>query len=140
MQHIGVLGTGTVGCAIATRLVSHGYSVMMGSRTADNPKAKAWAGTSGARSSVGTYADAAAFGELVFNCTRGDASLEALESAGEGNLAGKVLVDVANPLELSRGMPPTLFVFGSDSLGERIQRRFGADLSAEIAEGQKAKR
>ncbi len=90
MQHIGVLGTGTVGSTVATRLVAQGYSVMMGSRTADNAKGATWARDSGARARVGTYADAAGFAELIFNCTRGDSSLEALESAGGEEGSGEV--------------------------------------------------
>ncbi|MGZ3689486.1 MAG: NADPH-dependent F420 reductase, partial [Bdellovibrionota bacterium] len=72
----------------------------------------------------GTFADAAAFGEIAFNCTKGEISLEALKLAGEKNLAGKILVDVANPLDFSRGMPPSLLVCNTDSLGEQIQRAF----------------
>ena len=73
---------------------------------------------------LGTFAEAAAHGELVVNSTAGIASLEALEMAGEDNLNAKVLIDVSNPLDFSRGMPPTLWVSNTDSLGERIQRRF----------------
>jgi predicted dinucleotide-binding enzyme len=78
----------------------------------------------GDRASEGTFADAAGFGELVVNATAGAASLDALEAAGGEQLAGKVLVDVSNPLDFSAGMPPTLTVCNDDSLGERIQRAF----------------
>jgi 8-hydroxy-5-deazaflavin:NADPH oxidoreductase len=61
---------------------------------------------------------------MVVNATAGTVSLEALEMAGEDNLNGKILIDVSNPLDFSRGMPPTLWVSNTDSLGERIQRRF----------------
>src|SRR5207244_7355833 len=61
---------------------------------------------------------------VVFNATAGVASLDALRAAGAENLEGKVLVDVANPLDFSRGMPPTLSVSNTDSLGEQIQRAF----------------
>jgi len=71
-----------------------------------------------------TFADCAAFGELVVNATAGVASLEALSQAGAPNLAGKVLVDVANPLDFSGGRPPTLTIANTDSLGERIQAAF----------------
>jgi len=113
-----------VGEAIASKLVAKGHDVKMGSRTAGNEKATAWAKAAGARASEGTFADAAAFGEIVFNCTRGDVTLAVLEAAGAANLRGKVLVDVANPLDFSKGMPPTLSVFGSDSLGEQVQKAF----------------
>jgi predicted dinucleotide-binding enzyme len=76
--------------------------------------------TSG-KSSEGTFADAAAHGEIVFNCTSGAASLEALTAAGAKNLEGKTLVDVSNPLDFSKGMPPTFLVCNTDSLGEQIQ-------------------
>ena len=121
---IGILGTGMVGQAIGTGLVKKGHEVKMGSRDANNAKAKAWVGTAGTKASQGTFADAAKFGEIVFNCTGGGVSLEALKQAGEQNLAGKVLVDVANPLDFSKGMPPTLSVCNTSSLGEQIQAAF----------------
>jgi 8-hydroxy-5-deazaflavin:NADPH oxidoreductase len=121
---IGVLGTGTVGQTLATKLVELGHEVRMGSRDAANEKAQTWAASAGEGASTGTFADAGGFGELVFNCTAGGASLEALEQAGDDALTGKVLVDVANPLDFSRGMPPILTVCNDDSLAERIQRRF----------------
>jgi predicted dinucleotide-binding enzyme len=119
---IAVFGTGMVGNAIATKLVALGHEVRMGSRTAGNEKAVAWVKQAGRGASEGSFADAAAFAEVAFNCTNGAASLAALEAAGADNLNGKILVDVANPLDFSKGMPPTLFVCGDDSLGERIQR------------------
>lgn len=119
---IGVLGTGTVGRTIATKLVALGHGVTMGSRTADNEQAAEWVAEAGDRAAQGTFADAAAFGEIVFNCTAGVASLEALGSVSTDDLAGKILVDVANPLDFSQGMPPTLAVSNTDSLAEQIQR------------------
>jgi hypothetical protein len=121
---IAILGTGGVGETLGSKLVALGHEVRMGSRTANNEKAVAWTQKAGARASQGTFADAAAFGELLFNCTAGMASLEALKQAGTNNLKGKVLVDVANPLDFSKGMPPTLSVCNTDSLGEQIQRAF----------------
>ena len=123
-MRIGILGTGDVGGRLGTKLVSLGHEVKMGSRTAKNPKAQEWAKSNGAKASVGTFAEAAKFGEVVFNCTAGSVSLEALKLAGASNLGGKVLVDVANPLDFSKGMPPTLTVCNTDSLGEQIQRAF----------------
>ena len=124
MKNIAILGTGMVGDSIGTKLVSLGYKVMMGSRTTGNEKAVAWSDRNGALSSHGTFADAAAFGEIIFNCTSGQASLEALQLAGRENLQGKILVDVANPLDFSKGMPPSLAICNTDSLGETIQRQF----------------
>jgi predicted dinucleotide-binding enzyme len=80
----------------------------------------------GPNASAGTFADAAKHGELLFNCSKGGASLEVLQAAGEANLAGKVLIDVANPLDGSKGFPPTLSVCNTDSLGERLQAAFPA--------------
>ncbi len=121
---IGVLGTGMVGNAIGTKLVQLGHEVKMGARAANNDKAVAWVKAGGAGASQGTFADAAAFGEIVFNCTSGSGALTALEQAGADNLKGKVLIDIANPLDFSRGMPPSLSVCNTDSLGEQIQRAF----------------
>jgi len=121
---IGVLGTGMVGKTIATKLVALGHRVFMGSRTPDNAAAAEWARASGALASHGTFADAAAFGEMVFNCTLGSAAVQVIEAAGPGNLAGKILVDVSNPLDFSAGMPPTLTVCNHDSVGETLQRAF----------------
>jgi 8-hydroxy-5-deazaflavin:NADPH oxidoreductase len=109
-MRIGVLGTGMVGNAIAAKLADLGHEVKIGSREAGEGKV--------------TFAGAAAFGELVFNCTSGVHSLAALEAAGAENLAGKVLIDVANALDFSAGRPPTLAVANTDSLGEQIQRAF----------------
>lgn len=121
---IAVLGTGMVGNAIGTKLVQLGHSVKMGSRTADNPNATQWVKATGANASQGTFAVAAAHGEIVFNCTAGMASLEALKQAGADNLRGKILVDIANALDFSKGTPPTLSVCNTDSLAEQIQRTF----------------
>jgi len=121
---LGVLGTGMVGNTIATKLVQLGHEVKMGSRTAGNEKAVQWAKANGAKASNGTFAEAAEFGEIIFNCTAGSASLEALKLAGAKNLKGKILVDISNPLDFSKGMPPTLTVCNTDSIGEQIQRAF----------------
>jgi predicted dinucleotide-binding enzyme len=109
-MRIGVLGTGVVGTTIAGKLRELGHDVLIGSRTAGEDAVP--------------FADAAAHGELVFNCTNGNASLEALNAAGAENFAGKVLVDVANPLDFSQGRPPLVGVSTGDSIGEQIQRAF----------------
>lgn len=122
---IAVLGTGTVGTTIATKLVEIGHEVTLGSRSADNEKAKAWlAQVDSDKARAATYADAAASAELLFNCTAGVASLEALNMAGAAHMAGKILVDVANPLDFSHGMPPRLSICNESSLGEQIQAAF----------------
>lgn len=121
---IAVLGTGMVGHAIATKLVQLGHQVMKGSRTSNNEKASAWVQNNGPNASQGTFADAAKFGEIIFNCTNGAGALAALQSAGEENLGNKLLIDITNPLDFSKGMPPTLLVANADSLGEQIQKAF----------------
>lgn len=121
-MRIGLLGTGGVGQTLGTKLASLGNEVMMGSRQAKNERALAWVAQAGSQASEGTFADAARFGEIAINATSGSASLAALEMAGADNLAGKLLIDVANPLDFSQGMPPVLTVCNDDSLGEQIQR------------------
>jgi 8-hydroxy-5-deazaflavin:NADPH oxidoreductase len=106
-MRIGMLGTGVVGRTLRAKLIELGHDVELGSR---DPEL--------------SFADAAAHGELVFNATAGSGSLEALRMAGAENLAGKVLVDVANPLDSSHGAPPALTVCNTDSLAEQIQREF----------------
>ncbi|HLP10924.1 MAG TPA: NAD(P)-binding domain-containing protein [Flavobacteriales bacterium] len=123
-MNITVLGTGSVGQTIGSKLIELGHNVKMGSRSATNEKAVAWAAKYTGKASVGTFADAAAFGELVFNCTLGMESVNILKSAGENNLNGKVLIDVSNPLDFSKGMPPSLGVCNTGSLGEEIQKAF----------------
>lgn len=121
---IGILGTGVVGRTIGTKLVQLGHDVRMGSRTADNPKALEWIRSVGTGATCGTFGDAAAHGEIVFNCTSGSGAILALNMCGAENLDGKILVDVTNPLESSRGMPPSLSICNTDSLGEKIQKTY----------------
>jgi hypothetical protein len=113
-----------VGRTLATKLVGLGYDVLMGSREAGNEKAGDWLASVDGRGATGTFAEAAAHGELLLNCTAGVASVEALAAAAAEDLDGKVLLDVANPLDFSRGMPPTLTIANDDSLGETLQRTF----------------
>ncbi len=121
---IAVLGTGMVGDAIGSKLVELGHSVMMGSRSAENEKAQAFVSKNNGKAKAGTFADAAAFGEIVFNCTAGAGSIDALQLAGANNLKGKIIVDVSNPLDFSMGMPPSLSIVNTNSLGEEIQKAF----------------
>lgn len=123
---IGIIGTGMVGNAIGSKLIALGHEVKMGSRTANNAKAAEWVSKSGAKASQGTFADAAAHGEILFNCTAGGVSLDALKMAGASNLNGKIIIDVSNPLDFSKGMPPSLFpnLSNTTSVGEEIQKAF----------------
>ncbi len=122
-MRIGVLGTGVVGQTIGSKLIYLGHEVMMGSRDPANPTGITWAKKEGPRASFGTFANAAGFAEIVFNCTQGSASLQALRQAGKENLDGKILIDTANPLDYSTDVW-TLTVANTDSLGEQIQREF----------------
>lgn len=119
-MNLAVLGTGMVGRAISGRLVELGHDVTIGTRDPDATKARG----DDLPAPLATYADAAAAAEVVVNATNGQATLEVLGLAGADNLAGKVLVDIANPLDFSQGMPPTLSVKDTDSLGEQVQRAF----------------
>lgn len=132
---IAILGTGTVGQTLAARLNQSGHSVMIGTRNVSETMAKSTPGAYGTPPlkvwkeqnpgvSVGTFAEAAAFGEIVLNATSGGSSIWAIRLAGESNLKGKILVDIANPLDFSKGMPPSLSVCNTDSLAEQIQRTF----------------
>jgi len=123
-MRIGVLGTGAVGRALATKMLQLGHEVTMGSRSAASEPLGEWLAEAGEEAKGGTFAEAAAAAELLFNCTAGTASLAALESAGAENLAGKTMVDVANPLDFSGGLPPTLSVCNDTSLAEQIQAAF----------------
>jgi 8-hydroxy-5-deazaflavin:NADPH oxidoreductase len=136
-MRIAVLGTGMVGRALAARLAELGHDVVVGTRDANatmaraetdnmgNPPFRAWA-QDHPQVKVASLAEAAAASEMVVNATSGAGSIPALSAAGEDNLADKVLLDVANPLDFSAGMPPTLFVKDTDSLAEQIQRAFPA--------------
>ncbi len=122
---IGVLGTGMVGSTLAGKLAALGHEVKMGAREAGNAKAKAWASGAGKGASSGTFAEAAAFGEIVLSCTLGEKALEALRAAKKESLEGKVVVDVSNPLDFSKGMPPRVLTGpNGESLGEQIQDAF----------------
>jgi 8-hydroxy-5-deazaflavin:NADPH oxidoreductase len=112
-----------VGQAVGSKLVELGHEVTMGSREAGNERAVAWASEAGEGASEGSFANAAAFGEILINATSGAASLDALEQAGAENIAGKVLWDIANPLDHGDDAM-RLTVANEDSLAEQIQRAY----------------
>jgi predicted dinucleotide-binding enzyme len=134
-MNIAVLGTGMVGQAIAGRLDDLGHTVVVGTRdpraTRDrtepdgmgNPPFPTWQ-RNHPHVGLATFADAAAGADLVVNASSGGVTLEVLRLAGAENLAGKPLLDIANPLDFSQGFPPSLFVKDTDSLGEQVQRAF----------------
>lgn len=117
----GVLGSGMVGQAISARLAELEHDVMIGTR--DPNKLSEWQ-ASHKDVKIGSFAETAGHGEIIFNATNGAAALDVLNMIGESNLNGKVLVDISNPLDFSKGMPPSLLVSNTDSLGEQIQRAF----------------
>jgi 8-hydroxy-5-deazaflavin:NADPH oxidoreductase len=122
-MNIGVLGTGVVGETIATALAEKGHNVRMGSRSANNEKAAAWVKKSNNHATQGDFNDAAAFGEIVFVCLNGAHALDAVRSIDADSINGKIVIDVTNPLDFSKGMPPGLIegLNNSTSLGEEIQ-------------------
>jgi predicted dinucleotide-binding enzyme len=134
---ISVIGTGTVGQTIASKLSGLGYDVMIGTRNVKekmagtekdsygNPPFSEWHKANN-KVRLGSFEESASFGEIVVNATNGSNSLNALNLAGSKNLSGKVLIDIANPLDFSKGMPPSLLpgLNNTYSLGESIQAAF----------------
>jgi predicted dinucleotide-binding enzyme len=121
---IAILGTGMVGVALGTKLVHAGHDVMMGSRSVKSEGAQKWLQSAGGNAQTGTFAEAAAFGEIVLDCTNGANSIAALRLAGADNLGRKILLQAGNPLEFSKDGTPSLTVCNTDSLGEQTQREF----------------
>lgn len=123
-MRIAILGTGAVGRQLGSALVARGHEVRMGGRATPHAAADAWAVQQGARAGAGTFAQVAAWGEVLLSCVSGQHTLAALELAGGENLSGKVLIDLANPLDFSEGFPPSLSVCNTSSLAERIQEAY----------------
>ena len=123
-MQIGILGSGVTAQTIGSKLIQLGHEVMLGSRDEANANAVSWAkDQTGQHALYGTFMNAASFGEIVFNCTLGSASLDALEQAGAESLQGKILIDTSNPLDRSTDQW-SLTVCNDDSLGEQIQRAY----------------
>lgn len=123
-MNFGILGTGLVGTTIATKLIELGHNVKIGSRTSTNEKAVEWANANGSNATNGTFKEAASFGEVIFNCTLGAASLEVLESIGSKDLSGKILIDTANPLIVGEYLALVPELSNTTSLGEEIQKKY----------------
>jgi len=119
---VGILGTGPVGRAIAHGFVTLGYETRIGARDPGNAAATVWAAEHGSLASAGSFADAAAFGDVIVVATLGTVLPQVAEAAGPQNFAGKVVIDTTNPLDMSRGFPPGLAIVGHDSGGETLQR------------------
>ena len=121
-MRIAIIGTGIVGRTLARGLRDAGHDVVVGTRDPDETgRREEWAGAEGSLRALGSVA---ADADLVVNATNGLASLAALGEVGSDHLAGKVVMDVSNPLDFSQGFPPTLGVKDTDSLAEQIQRAF----------------
>jgi predicted dinucleotide-binding enzyme len=121
-QRIGVLGSGVVGQVLAAGFAARGHDVMIGTRDPDKPELREWLAGEGAGVEAGSFAQAAAHGDLLVLAVQGNAAEQAIALAGPENFAGKVLIDATNPLDFSGGFPPKLSISGEDSLGEHVQR------------------
>jgi hypothetical protein len=121
-MHIGILGTGEVGRALGTGFVGAGHEVKFGTREPGSEKAKALVSAVGGKATIGTFADAARFGEVTVLATLWAGTENAIRLAGVESFAAKVVIDTTNPLDFSKGAPPTLAVGGDDSAGEQVQR------------------
>jgi predicted dinucleotide-binding enzyme len=121
-RRVGVLGTGEVGRRLAAGFKSRGHDVTIGSRDVDKPELREWLSGDGAGIQAGTFAEAAAHGQLLVLAVLGNAAEDVIADAGAQNFSGKVVIDAMNPLDFSAGFPPKLSISGDDSLGERVQR------------------
>ncbi|MBW3583510.1 MAG: NAD(P)-binding domain-containing protein [Euryarchaeota archaeon] len=118
---VGILGTGDVGRALADGFLSRGHDVLMGSRSADNPKLAEWLAGAKGNASGGTFEDAAKHGEVVVLASLGMVNPEVIKAAGPKNLAGKVVIDATNPLDFSQGFPPRMPAIPEGSAGAQVQ-------------------
>jgi len=119
-MHFAVLGTGDVGKALAAGLVRHGHTVTIGTRDPAAVKFSAWRKIN-PEVKITNVNDAAKQAEIAILCTAWEGAKPTVESA-IGGLTGKVVIDVTNPLDFSKGTPPSLSVAGHDSAGETVQR------------------
>jgi 8-hydroxy-5-deazaflavin:NADPH oxidoreductase len=120
-MRVAVLGTGDVGKSLGNAFLALGHEVRMGAREANNAKAAAWAGRAEGNASVGTFADAAAFGDIVVLATLGTAVQQVLQPDVVQACVHKLVIDTTNPLDHSHG-EPRLAVGHTDSGGEQVQR------------------
>ncbi len=120
-MRLAILGTGSVGQTLGTAFAAAGHDVVLGTRDPEATRARdGWS----SELALATYADAAVSAEVLVTAVSGTAALEVLAAAGD--IAGKVVLDVSNPLDFSQGFPPTLSVANTDSLAEQLQRAFPA--------------
>ncbi|HSK72672.1 MAG TPA: NAD(P)-binding domain-containing protein, partial [Pyrinomonadaceae bacterium] len=116
---IGIIGSGGVAQTLAKGYLDKGYEVKLGTRNAE--KLAEWLENAGKNASVGSFAEAAEFGDAVFVSVAGEAAVNAVNLAGAENLKGKSVIDLTNPLDFSQGVPPRFTATLGDSLGEQIQ-------------------
>lgn len=122
-MNVGILGSGVVAQVLAGGFLKHGYGVMMGTR--EPAKLADW-GRRNPKSRIGSFAEAAKFGEVSVLAVKGSAAAEVLRAAGAHTLAGKTVIDVTNPIA---DAPPTngvlkFFTDLDESLMERLQKEF----------------
>jgi 8-hydroxy-5-deazaflavin:NADPH oxidoreductase len=117
---IGILGSGDVGLKLADSFTATGHTVKIGTRSPE--KVASWVAKHNGKASAGSFSDAASFGEIVVLATLWEGTPSALQLAGTKNFSGKVVIDVTNPLDFSKGVPPKLAVGHTDSGGETVQR------------------
>ena len=118
-MRVGIIGSGQVARALGTAFATLGHEVKLGTREPD--KLKEWVAKTGAKAATGTNEEVARFGEIVLVATAWSGTENALQLAGPKNVAGKVVIDVTNPLATSSA-GITLAVGFSDSAGESVQR------------------
>jgi len=121
-MHIGILGSGGVGQALGLGFAELGHVVKIGSRDPANEKLKAWQAKAGKRASTGSFAETAKFADVAVLATQWSGTENALKLAEVGNLSGKILMDVTNPLVVAENQPPRLALGHTDSGGEQVQR------------------
>jgi 8-hydroxy-5-deazaflavin:NADPH oxidoreductase len=135
LMNIAIFGTGSVGRTLAESIATHGHNVVIGTRNPADTLARTETDAMGTgpfapwqadhtNIALKTFADAAADAEVIVLATNGNGTLASLEAAGVANIGNKIVIDVSNALDFSQGMPPSLFVSNTDSMGETVQRGF----------------
>lgn len=124
---ISILGSGVVGRTIAAKMTAIGHHVFLATRDIQATKSREKFADWFAKNStvqILEYKDIPADTDIYINCTQGEGSIAALQAIGKDKLKKKIILDIANPLDFSKGMPPSLFISNTDSLAEQIQREF----------------
>jgi len=121
---VGILGSGIVGQTLGFGFIKYGHQVKIG--TSNPNKLNDWIKSSGTNASIGSFADAASFGEIIILAVKGTAAMNVLEKAGSKNLADKTIIDATNPIE---EVPPVngvlkFFTDQNYSLMEQLQSNY----------------